>query len=183
MRSKRRWLGLRVWVAGPDGTRHNGTSWWQDETSVHIREDALVGLRAFPTAAEGTGWGFADGAPSAACRPAGVPKAKGTRLNGDPMHRELTKRLMHEWDRAGLLPEPLVALLSALFPKPPAEEMRVHLAAFAWWRTKPPDKFELMRLALLLHRIDLEKADKDWMSASIRKADAFDDDVEAVLRA
>jgi hypothetical protein len=112
-----------------------------------------------------------------------VARAKGTRLKVDPMQRELTKRLMHEWDRAGLLPEPLVALLSALFPKPPAEEMRVHLAAFAWWSTKPPDKLELMRLALLLHRIDLEKADKDWISASIRKADAFDDDVEAVLRA
>jgi len=69
MRSKRRWLGMRVWVTGPDGTRHNGTLWWQDETSVHIRQDGLVGLRVFPTAAEGTDWGFADRAPNAACRP------------------------------------------------------------------------------------------------------------------
>jgi len=115
--------------------------------------------------------------------PRRLARANGRRLKVDPMQRELTKRLMHEWDRAGLLPEPLVALLSARFPTPPADQMRVHLAAFAWWRTKPPDKFELMRLALVLHRINLEKADKDRISASIRKADAFDDDVEGVLRA
>jgi len=40
-----------------------------------------------------------------------------------------------------------------------------------------------MRLALLLHRLDLEQSDKDWMAAAIRKADAYDDEVEAVLRA
>jgi len=90
---------------------------------------------------------------------------------------------MHEWDRAGLLPEPLVAALSVLFPTPPAEQKRAHLAAFTWWVTKPPAKFELMRLALLLERVDLEQADKDRISASIREANAFDDDVEAVLRA
>jgi hypothetical protein len=104
-------------------------------------------------------------------------------MKRERMRRKRMKRLMHEWDRAGLLPEVLVTLLSALFPQSEPEQVRLHLAAFAWWRRKPPDKFELMRLALLLHRIDLEKADKDWISASIRKADAFDEDVEAVLRA
>ena len=55
---KRRWLGVKVWVAELDGKRHTGTLWWEDETSVQIREDGTVGLRLLPKAAEGTRWGF-----------------------------------------------------------------------------------------------------------------------------
>ena len=60
MTGKRRWLGRRVWLVDPDGKRHNGTLWWEDETSVLIREDGLVGLQTLPKAAEGTRWGLAD---------------------------------------------------------------------------------------------------------------------------
>jgi len=131
MKGKRWWLGRRVWVVDADGNRHSGTLWCEGKASVQIREDGTVGLRVLPKAAEGTGWGFADGAPSAAGGPAGAAKAKGTRPKREPMRRELVKRLMHEWDTAGLLPDALIALLSALFPKPPAEPVRLDLAAFA----------------------------------------------------
>ena len=58
MRGKRRWLGLRVWVADPDGERHSGTLWWEDETSVLIREDGVVGLQVMEKAAQGVRWGL-----------------------------------------------------------------------------------------------------------------------------
>ena len=90
---------------------------------------------------------------------------------------------MGDWDNAGLLPEPLLALLSGLFfTTAPPEPVRLHLAAFAWWRSKPPDKAELLRLAALLPRLKLAQPDRDWMEQAIRKADAFDAEVEAVLR-
>lgn len=60
MQGKRRWLGLRVWIAHADGQRQNGTLWWEDEASVLIREDGVVGLQALPKAAEGVRWGLAD---------------------------------------------------------------------------------------------------------------------------
>ena len=60
MQSKRRWLGLRVWIADADGKRQYGTLWWEDEASVLIREDGVVGLQVLPKAAEGVRWGFAD---------------------------------------------------------------------------------------------------------------------------
>jgi hypothetical protein len=60
MKSKRRWLGVRVWVADTDGKKRNGTLWWTDEVSVLIREDGRTGLVPPPKAAEGTRWGFAE---------------------------------------------------------------------------------------------------------------------------
>jgi len=60
MQGKRRWLGLRVWVVDANGRRHNGTLWWEDESTVLIRQDGVVGLQVLPKAAEGTRWGFAD---------------------------------------------------------------------------------------------------------------------------
>lgn len=65
MHGKRRWLGLRIWIADGDRKRQAGTIWWEDESTVLIREDGVVGLRAFPRAAEGTSWGFADNADKA----------------------------------------------------------------------------------------------------------------------
>jgi hypothetical protein len=58
MKGKRQWLGRRVWVVDADAKTHNGTLWWDDETSVVIRQNGRVGLRTFPKAAEGTLWGF-----------------------------------------------------------------------------------------------------------------------------
>jgi hypothetical protein len=58
MKGRRRWLGLRVWIADPDGKRHTGTLWFTDETHVLIREDGRAGLLELPKAAEGTRWGF-----------------------------------------------------------------------------------------------------------------------------
>jgi hypothetical protein len=60
MYRKRRWLGLRVWVADPAGKRRSGTLWWEDEASVLVREDGVVGLQALPKAAEGVRWGLAE---------------------------------------------------------------------------------------------------------------------------
>ena len=60
MQGKRRSLRGRVWVADADGKRHNGTLWWEGESTVFIREDGVVGLQVLPKAAEGTRWGFAD---------------------------------------------------------------------------------------------------------------------------
>jgi hypothetical protein len=57
---KRRWLGRRVWIVDPDGRRHNGTLWWEDESSVLVRQDGAIGLKTFPKSAEGRRWGFAD---------------------------------------------------------------------------------------------------------------------------
>jgi hypothetical protein len=60
MQSKRRWLGLRVWVVDANGRKHNGTLWWEDESNVLIRQDGVVGLQVLPKAAEGIRWGYAD---------------------------------------------------------------------------------------------------------------------------
>lgn len=60
MQGKRRWLGVRVWVVDESGKRHNGTLWWEDESSVLIRQDGTVGLQVLPKAVQGTRWGFAD---------------------------------------------------------------------------------------------------------------------------
>lgn len=60
MKAKRRWLGLRVWIAEANGNRHNGTLWWVYETSVLIREDGRTGLVALPKSAEGSRWGIAE---------------------------------------------------------------------------------------------------------------------------
>jgi hypothetical protein len=60
MQGKRRWLGLRVWIADAEGKRRTGTLWWEDEASVLIREDGVVGLQVLPKASEGVRWGFAD---------------------------------------------------------------------------------------------------------------------------
>ena len=61
MKSKRRWLGLRVWVADDmDAKKRHGTLWWTDETNVVIREDGRTGLVTLPKVAEGTGWGFSE---------------------------------------------------------------------------------------------------------------------------
>ena len=62
-RRRIRWLGVEVWVAELDGKRHTGTLWWEDESSVQIREDGTVGLRMLPKASEGTRWGFAEEVP------------------------------------------------------------------------------------------------------------------------
>jgi hypothetical protein len=43
-----------------EGKRHYGTPWWEYEETVLIRQDGVVGLRAFPKAPQGTHWGFAD---------------------------------------------------------------------------------------------------------------------------
>ena len=48
-----------MWVDA-DGTRRTGTLWWEDESTVQIREDGVVGLRVLPKAAEKTLWGFAE---------------------------------------------------------------------------------------------------------------------------
>lgn len=58
MKAKRRWLGLRVWIAKANGSKHNGTLWWADETSVVIRENGRTGLVALPKSAEGSRWGI-----------------------------------------------------------------------------------------------------------------------------
>jgi len=56
MKSKRSWLGLRVWVADEtDGKKRNGTLWWTDEASVLIREDGRTGLVTLPKVAEELG--------------------------------------------------------------------------------------------------------------------------------
>ena len=60
MQGKRRWVGLRVWIADAHGNRHNGTLWWEDEASVLIRQDGVVGLQVLPKAAEGIRWGLAE---------------------------------------------------------------------------------------------------------------------------
>ena len=60
VRGKWRWLGLRVWVVDADGRTHNGTLWWDDETSVVIRRNGRTGLVTLPKATEGTRWGFRD---------------------------------------------------------------------------------------------------------------------------
>jgi hypothetical protein len=60
MQGKRRWRGLRVWVTDADGRRHNGTLWWEDESSVLIRQDGVVGLQVLTKAAEGIRWGLAE---------------------------------------------------------------------------------------------------------------------------
>jgi hypothetical protein len=60
MHGKRRWRGLRVWVTDADGRRHNGTLWWEDESSVLIRQDGVVGLQVLTKAAEGIRWGLAE---------------------------------------------------------------------------------------------------------------------------
>jgi hypothetical protein len=60
MKGKRRWLGLRVWVVDASGKTHNGTLWWDDGTSVVIRQNGRRGLVTLPKAAEGTHWGFQD---------------------------------------------------------------------------------------------------------------------------
>ncbi len=60
MKGKRRWLGLRVWVADTDGKKRNGTLWWTDETSVLIRENGVVGLLVLPKVAEGVRWGVSE---------------------------------------------------------------------------------------------------------------------------
>lgn len=60
MQGKRRWLGVRVWVVDEHGKKHNGTLWWEDESSVLIRQDGTVGLQVLPKAVQGTRWGFAD---------------------------------------------------------------------------------------------------------------------------
>jgi hypothetical protein len=59
MKNKRRWLGLPVWVADPDGKKRKGTLWWADDASVLIREDGRTGLVALPKGTEGTRWGVA----------------------------------------------------------------------------------------------------------------------------
>ena len=61
IKGKRRWLGVRVWVAAADGKRHHGTLWWIDDDSAMIREDGRTGLVAFPKAAEGARWGVVEG--------------------------------------------------------------------------------------------------------------------------
>ena len=61
MQGKRRWLGLRVWVIDGDGRRHNGTLWWEDQSSVVIRQDGIVGLQVLPKETQGTLWGFQAG--------------------------------------------------------------------------------------------------------------------------
>ena len=61
MQGKRRWLGVRVWIADADGKRRNGTLWWEDESTVLVREDRVVGLQVLPKEAKGTRWGLADG--------------------------------------------------------------------------------------------------------------------------
>ena len=60
MKGKRRWLGLRVWVADTVGKKRYGTLWWTDETSVLIREHGRTGLVTLPKVAEGVRWGFSD---------------------------------------------------------------------------------------------------------------------------
>ena len=60
MQGKRRWLALPVWVADADGRRHSGTLWWEDKSSVLIREDGVVGLQVLPKAPEGIRWGLAE---------------------------------------------------------------------------------------------------------------------------
>ena len=60
MKGKRRWLGLRVWVVDADGKTHNGTLWWDAETSVVIRQNGRRGLVTLPKAAEGVRWGVVD---------------------------------------------------------------------------------------------------------------------------
>jgi hypothetical protein len=58
MQGKRRWRGLRVWIADADGKRHIGTLWWEDGSSVLVRQDGVVGLQVLPKAAEGVRWRF-----------------------------------------------------------------------------------------------------------------------------
>lgn len=58
IQSRRRWLGVRVWTADADGTRREGTLWFEDDQTVQIREDGRVGLRVLPKASEGTRWGL-----------------------------------------------------------------------------------------------------------------------------
>ena len=53
MMGKRRWLGLRVWIADAEGKNQNGTLWRNDETSVLIRENGRPGLLELPKAAQG----------------------------------------------------------------------------------------------------------------------------------
>jgi hypothetical protein len=60
MQGKRRWLGLAVWIADADGKRRNGVAWWEDESSILIRQHGVVGIQVLPRAAEGIRWGFAD---------------------------------------------------------------------------------------------------------------------------
>ena len=57
-------------------------------------------------------------------------------------------------DKAGLLPEPLVVLLSNLFPTAPPEMVRMHLVAFDWWRREPREERTRLRLAALLQRLE-----------------------------
>lgn len=54
MQGKRRWRGLRVWLADADGKRHIG----EDGSSVLVRQDGVVGLQVLPKAAEGVRWRF-----------------------------------------------------------------------------------------------------------------------------
>jgi hypothetical protein len=84
------------------------------------------------------------------------------------MGHDQVRRVMHEWKEAGLLPDALVAHLPCLFPKPPPETVRMHLVAFDWWRREPREDGARLRLAALLQRLDLEPADREWMTQAIR---------------
>jgi hypothetical protein len=42
--------------------------------------------------------------------------------------------------------------------------VRMHVAAFNWWRREPREGGAPLRLAALLQRLDLERADKEWIA-------------------
>jgi hypothetical protein len=85
------------------------------------------------------------------------------------MEHGQVKRLMHEWEPAGLLPEPLVAWLASLFSTPPDDIARLHIAAFLWWdRQRPIDASALIALRLLIHKVELAEDDRQWIERRIQ---------------
>ena len=98
------------------------------------------------------------------------------------MKRGELRRLMRDWDEAGMLPETLFDQLLWLYSIPPPSADQVHLAAFHWWLRNTPSKEELIGLTVLLRGLPLHESDRQWVTDAIRIAKAYDADVEALLR-